>query len=486
MAGIIVALFKIYPFKKWPGARIWKDGGNWNLKSVPTWDNWCLKCRRNVVRLEKHATIMNISIIYGHVKKTDQGGSNWKDKPLTLPFLFALVIGVLSPDKLSAVGFRLPNQDPEAIARGDAFAATADNPSAIYYNPAGITQLQGQNLRVGIYAISPGLKYTSPGGATATAKSDFEPVPQVYYVDSFAKAPVSIGLGIYAPYGLSVDWGDNAPFKTAGENGTVLYLSFNPVIAWRITRTLSIGAGPTINYSRAKLQQAIAPNLFFPSGGQFKLEGDDTDAGFNAGILWQPHPMWSLGVNYRSATTLNYKGTASQTGSALPPAIIPSSTATSAALRYPQFVVGGVSFRPTPKWNLEFDLDWTDWSDVKQIQVQNSPLGPQTLPLFFKSSFIYDFGVTRQFGHGYFGSVGYIYSENSSPDANFNPLIPDATLQLGSVGFGHHGKRLDWSAAYHFGYNSGRTVSNDTAYPSANGTFKTFNNAFNLAATLKF
>lgn len=395
--------------------------------------------------------------------------------------LLILLANMLMPTRLRAVGFRLPNQDPEAIARGNAFAATADDPSAIYYNPAGITQLKGQNLRAGIYAVSAGIKYSSTKGS-ATAKSDFQPVPQVYYVDSFKKAPLSAGLGIYAPYGLSVDWGNNAPFNTVGERGKVVYLCFNPVIAWRITPKLSIGAGPTINYSQAKLQQAIAPNPFFLSGGQFKLKGDDTDVGFNAGILWQPHPMWSFGVNYRSATTLNYKGTASQTGSTF----VPASTSTSAALHYPQFVVGGVSFRPTPKWNLEFDLDWTEWSDVKQIQVQNTPVGSRTISLFYRDSFMYEFGVTRYFDKGFFASVGYFYSENSSPDANFNPLIPDANLQLGCFGFGWHGKRWDWAVAYQFGYNGGRTVSNDTTNPSANGTYKTFNNAFNLAATFKF
>jgi len=389
-------------------------------------------------------------------------------------------LGVALPQKCNAVGFRLPNQDPEAIARGNAFVATADNPSAIYYNPAGITQLKGQNLRAGIYAVSAGIKYSSPAGS-ATANSDFQPVPQAYYVDSFEKAPISVGLGIYAPYGLSVDWGNNTPFNTVGERGKVVYLCFNPVIAWRITPTLSIGGGPTINYSTASLEQAI-PLAF--GGGQSKLEGDDTDVGFNAGILWQPHPKWSFGVNYRSGTTLNYKGAASQTGSPLP---IPSSVSTSAALRYPQFVVGGISFRPTPKWNLEFDLDWTEWSDVKQINVENTPFGvPQTIPLNYRDSFMYEFGATRYFDKGWFASAGYFYSENSSPDANFNPLIPDVNLQLGSIGFGRHGKRWDWAVAYHFGYNGGRTVSHDTANPSADGTYKTFNQAFNVAATFKF
>src|ERR1039457_3299049 len=105
----------------------------------------------------------------------------------------------------------------------------------------------------------------------------------------------------------------------AGEKGDLLYLSFNPVIAWRVTPTLSIGIGPTINYSKLTFQQAI-PLAY--GGGQSKLDGDNTGFGFNAGILWQPHPMWSLGINYRSATTINYEGTASQTS----PLPIPPST----------------------------------------------------------------------------------------------------------------------------------------------------------------
>ena len=380
------------------------------------------------------------------------------------------------PDRLGAVGFRLPHQDPEAIARGDAFAATADNPSAIYYNPAGITQLEGDNIRVGLYAISADTKFTSPSGATAKTDSSLQPVPQLYYVHSFTNLPISIGLGLYAPYGLSLDWGNNAPFNTVAESGSLTYLCFNPVIAWKICSALSVGIGPTINYSDATLKQALDPS----GVTQFKFDGDGLDYGFTAGILWQPHPMWSFGINYHSATTVNYKGAASQT---LTP-FFQSSTSSSASINFPQFVVGGISFRPTTNWNFEFDLDWTEWNDVTGITLKNTPFGDVPVTLNYKSSFIYEFGVTRQLGKGYFASVGYIYNENSSPDANFNPLIPDADLQLGSVGFGHHGKHWDWAIAYHFAYGE-RTVSNDSNV-SADGTYKTFNNAFNVATTFKF
>jgi long-chain fatty acid transport protein len=411
-------------------------------------------------------------------KKSNQiTAKNWRTKPIKLSALLGLIFGAALPGKLDAVGFRLPNQDPEAIARGDAFAATADNPSAIYYNPAGITQIEGLNVRVGLYAISADTEYKSPSGATAKTDASFQPVPQIYIVNSFTNAPIYFGLGIYAPYGLSLDWGNHAPFNTVAESGSLLYASVNPVVAWRINHTLSVAIGPTLNYSQAEFKRAIG-NI---PGDQFKFEGNGIAFGFNAGILWQPHPMWSFGVNYRSATKVNYEGTVATTPS--PP--YPHSDSTSAAINFPQFVTGGVSFRPTTNWNFEFDLDWTEWGVVKQIAFQDPALGNPAVTLDYRNSFIYDFGATRQLGSGYFISVGYIYSENSSPDANFTPLIPDADLQLGSVGFGHHGKRWDWAIAYHFAFNGGHTVQND-ANASADGTYKTFNNAFNISTTYKF
>src|SRR5262245_56879978 len=69
-----------------------------------------------------------------------------------MAFSLLLLATVLKmwPTPVFGIGFRIPNQDAEAIARGNAFVATADNPSAIYYNPAGITQLEGHNAQIGV------------------------------------------------------------------------------------------------------------------------------------------------------------------------------------------------------------------------------------------------------------------------------------------------------------------------------------------------
>src|SRR5689334_518463 len=127
-----------------------------------------------------------------------------------LSFL-AILISVVLAQNASANGFALPDQDAFASARGEAFVATADNPSAIYYNPAGITQLEGNNLRGGIYGIYLDPTYRPPNGAPNAAntyhiENKLAAVPQFFCTHTLESLPLSIGLGIYSPYGLGVSW----------------------------------------------------------------------------------------------------------------------------------------------------------------------------------------------------------------------------------------------------------------------------------------
>src|ERR1043165_4596948 len=104
------------------------------------------------------------------------------------------LIGLL-PWTVFGLGSRIPNQDPEAIGRGNAFAATADNPSAIYYNPAGITQLQGNNLQIGsLFYLNIYADYQSPSGQKIENKHKITPVPEIHYVFTPKDQPFSFGF----------------------------------------------------------------------------------------------------------------------------------------------------------------------------------------------------------------------------------------------------------------------------------------------------
>src|SRR5204863_2357158 len=138
----------------------------------------------------------------------------------------------------------------------------------------------------------------------------------------------------------------------------VTYLTINPVAAWRIDDTLSFAAGATLNYGDIFFKQTIFSGVLFPPGGQIEFKGDDVDFGFNLGLLWQPHPKHSFGISYRSGTTMNFDGKASTAGADL--AGIPSgSQSATGNAHFPQFMIAGYSFTPTPEWNFEFNVDWT-------------------------------------------------------------------------------------------------------------------------------
>jgi long-chain fatty acid transport protein len=309
-----------------------------------------------------------------------------------------------------------------------------------------------------------------------------QPVPQFYYTYSPEKLPLSFGLGVYAPYGLGLKWPDDASFRTISQEGRLLFVSVNPVVAWKVLPELSIAAGPMINYSKIKLRQGIA----FP-GDEFLFRGDDMDLGFNAGLLYQPHEKWSFGINYRSASTMNYTGSAKTSPS---PPFPPNPTRSSAEVKYPQTVGFGISFRPTPQWNFEIDIDWTDWERLDTVNFKNTPFGDVPLQLNWKSSFFYEAGATYYLPRNYFISFGYFYSQNSTRDLNYNPTVPDTDLHTASLGVGNRGQHWRWALAGQLitgPYNvvSGSTP-NATTGQSADGKYQFFIPAATLSIGYHF
>jgi long-chain fatty acid transport protein len=397
-------------------------------------------------------------------------------------FLF-LTPAILNPLSAHALGFRVPNQDAEAIARGDAFAATADNPSAIYYNPAGITQLEGQNLQLGVHALSANSHYEAPNGNTAHTKFAVQPVPELYYTQTLKDYPISFGLGVFIPYGLALKWPENTGFRSLAIEGNLTYLTINPVVAWKVCDQLSLAAGPTINYAQVLLRKGVvAPN------DEFRFRGDGTDFGFTCGLLWQPFEMWSFGAKYHSATSINFEGSAHTVAGAGP---IPTATTDSSArLPFAQFAAVGISFRPNKKWNFEADVDWTDWDSMGSTIFKNTPLGDQPFALNWKSSYLLEFGVTRYLENGYFVSGGYFFSQNSTSEKDFNPILPDTDLHVGSLGFGHKGERWAWTIAAQFITGADRTIGASTPNPfngeSANGNYHWLNGSLDFSVRYHF
>jgi long-chain fatty acid transport protein len=385
--------------------------------------------------------------------------------------LLVAALGSL-PLTLLANGLRIVSQDGFASARGEAYVATADNPSAVYYNPAGITQLEGGNLRGGIYGIYYDPTFSPPNsGKTYDVENNFAAAPNFFCTYTPKDFPLSFGLGVYAPYGGDISWPQDTGFRAVALSSSLQYVTINPVVALKIAPGLSIAAGLMVNYADIELEQGLRP--FTQPANYFRFTGDGWSVGYNLGLLWQPHEKISFGATFRSSATLPFDG---KTEFEQQPIVQPTHLPANADFEFPMTVVCGVSYRPTPKWNLEFNADYTDWSSFGTVTIHqqgNPPLGGSQNPLVtleWQGSWMYEFGVTRYFDNGWHASAGYLFNQNSVPDAHYTPLAADLDRHFFSIGAGRKGRRLDFDVTYQFGYGSERTVSGSEP-PSLSGVF---------------
>ena len=330
---------------------------------------------------------------------------------LKMAGLLAVLAWNVSALKVSANGFGLPDQDAFATARGEAFVATADNASAIYYNPAGITQLTNSNFRGGVYGVYFQPSYTPPNSApnhghTYDSSDNFAAIPQFFFTYRTKNSPFSFGLGVYAPYGGNMSWPQDTGFRSVALSGSLKYITINPVVALKILPSLSLGGGVMVNYAKLSLYQGLLPTAT-PKTNFFNFRGDGWSAGYNVGLLWQPVEIISFGATFRSSANMHFQG---NTDFQLQPRPYYNRAQREAAAEFtfPLTTVVGVSYRPTPKWNLEVDANYTGWNSFGTTSIEQSPppvKNPfqQNIPvkLGWQDSWMYEFGVTRYFDHGW-------------------------------------------------------------------------------------
>lgn len=390
-----------------------------------------------------------------------------------------LVAALVCAPLASASGTRVGFKDAFATGRGNAFVATADNPSAIYYNPAGLTQLEGTHVSANLYSVSANSDYSGTAGS-ASMVDDTQNIPALYATWKPQGSPMAFGLGIYAPFGLATEWPDASPLRTFALKNEQTYRTYNFSVAWQASPEFSFGGSFTYNQVDTDLNRAIG--LFGPTD-RFRFEGDGHAFGASLGLLWKPSPRHSFGLSYTHHTSVTLRGTSST----IP---LVASEPASADFVFPETVIVGWSYRPIPEWNLEVNLDWTNWNRFNTATVTKVS-GNTPLPFNWESGLFYEFGATRYLSHGWLLSAGYCFTENSTPDATYTPAVPDSDKAFYSLGVGYRSANKGFSAdlAWHHGAGgSRRVISNQVTLTGAtpDGTYKNSLNAFSLSVGLHF
>lgn len=386
-----------------------------------------------------------------------------------------LALSILwSANYAHGAGYYLPNQDAYATARGNAFVATADNPSAIHYNPAGLVQLDRPELSMGVYSIELG-KDATIGGQDYGAQNRWQFVPHLYYAHP-VNDDLVLGLGLNSPFGLGTEWGDDTPFRTITTDGLLEFITLTVAAGYQINDQLSIGLGLSLNRADLTLDQGITPR---PSTDNFRFEGDSLTPSASISALYQPSECHSFGAIFALGTDSTLDGRASTGGTSLGEATFDFMTPNRAAIGY--------SYRPSPGWNIEANIEWLDWDSLNSLTL-DSVLGSNPIPFNWESSFIYEVGISYRTETGYTFSAGYDFNSNAQPDAYYNPAVGDGDRHYINAGVGRDLENWSWNIAYQYGFSSHSVTDAfaNLAGESANGKYRDQNHAFVVAAGFQF
>jgi long-chain fatty acid transport protein len=390
--------------------------------------------------------------------------SSRKNVPFIVLMLFLLPI--TWPSAVNGASFRIMDQGAAAAGQSDAFTAQADDPSAIHYNPAGMTQLRRVQTSFGTNLIGGSTSYRNAAGQTA--QGDFggslaSPPPSNLYItanlrDLGVSTPIirnmAVGIGVTFPFGTVYRWPSSGPFATATTGAALQLLDIKPTVAYRINDSLSLGLGLDIYTFSSLIGEGQYEQRLLSSGGPglpasgtpLEINGKDTALGFNVSALYTPlvnsdgKPLANIGIIYRSQATLHLAGEFLAGGTSVSPA--------STTLVLPQVLTAGIALWPVRnqerEWKLELDVDYTGWKSVRNLDVHLSPaLGTIPFPQNYRSGFTVMVGTEHKWLHPEMLPnweialrAGYWHSQAPAPDSAFNPSVPDADNHSISVGVG--------------------------------------------------
>jgi long-chain fatty acid transport protein len=307
----------------------------------------------------------------------------------------AIVAGMLVAQTGAwALGFRNPDQGSRATGQGEAFAAQADDASAIYYNPAGLTQVKGTQFTSGSYLSLPTVKFAVGGGGSVEADDQLVMLPHAYVATDLGLERWRFGLGVNVPFGNKIDYGTTSAFQFLVTRSEMAVFNIAPSVAYRLNDQLSLGVDLNVYCGNTKVQQNYHPAF---GGGVFQFDGGGVGVGGTLGLLWQPNAQHSVGLVYRSPFRITFAGDAVLAGNLGYGTVNADAKAT---LPFPQTITVGYAFRPTPKLKLEADIEWTDWRTLNTVSLTSpnplfdSATNPTTATAFnWRDSFFYEGGI---------------------------------------------------------------------------------------------
>jgi long-chain fatty acid transport protein len=385
-----------------------------------------------------------------------------------LSIFMAAVLGIAVCFSTSfAAGFRLPDQDTAALGMAGAFVGQADSPAAVWYNPAGMIQLDGTRISGGVIGIYPVLTHennTVNAGTTDVSERDIH-LPVHLYATHRLNDNIVFGLGVNNPFGLSTDWDPASSTRYVATFSKVVTTEVNPNIAYKLNDNMSVAFGVAYVQLRATLEKTVNLGGLSPAFDRnFRLSGDGDGWGLNAAALYKIAPSVNVGLSYRSRVKINVDGDAGLTGG-------PSATSATGqtSITLPDLIQLGVSYEASDKLTVNADIDYTMWSTYDRIVVTSSnPLFNATDEKQWHDVWCLRVGGQYQLSDQWKLRIGYVYDKNPVGESRFETRTPDSDRQGITIGTGYAIGNTTVDLAYLYLRFNNRTIDSSLADNDAN------------------
>ena len=366
---------------------------------------------------------------------------------------------ILAASQANAAGFHLREQS--AAAQGNAFAgatAGAENNSYSYFNVAGLTRQKGTQVNLGGTYIAP---EASAGNIRGVAGETGD----VHNIVHAAIAPngtishqlndeVTLGLALNVPFGMITKYDRNWAGSDHGLTSKVTTVTTTPMVAWKATDKLSIGAGLPIQYVKARLTNTVARSN---KAGYAEMEGDTVDVGYQLGAMYELSDATRFGVNYRSEINHKLKGDI-DSNLAVNPLYGFLSQDITARLDTPAMLSVGAYHEINDKWAVMAEYQRVFWNSFDSLDIYGKTAGNPLLnngnlvsstKENWRDTNFYALGASYQIDNQWKARFGLAYDESAVKLADRTPRIPDSDRIWYSAGLGYqYNEKLSFDMAF--------------------------------------
>ncbi len=299
--------------------------------------------------------------------------------PLRVSLLSAICL-IPFATSANAAGFYIQEQSVRGL--GSAFSGSVtnlDDASTVFFNPAGMTKLQGMQAQAGVNVLIPNADVknrgttSGPSGGQPVGRNsgnpyDPTPVPNGFFTYQFTENLWG-GVGVTAPFGLASEY-DKGWFGRFDSTKTELsVIDIQPTLAYKFNDWLSLGAGVNIARSSADLRNStFLPAPFPVAEYNSKLEGEDWGFGYSLGLQIKPWETTTIGLSYKSEVHHKLDGKIQITNAA--GNIVGAGTASTngyAKLTTPDHATFGIAHEITPRLTLQGQATWFGWNNFDAI-----------------------------------------------------------------------------------------------------------------------